>query len=120
MARSASATWGTTSFITKELTVLCPDTTEEERLIGTAKPDAWNDVKIYYKKSQGSDGQLRVYLNGIKVFERANQKNMIGRRSDGSGGYVKFGMYTEIRDERVISFRRRQYVQRASSQPICE
>ena len=61
-------------------------------------------MKIYYKKSQGSDGQLRVYLNGIKVFERANQKNMIGRRSDGSGGYVKFGMYTEIRDERVIYF----------------
>ena len=83
---------------------LWPDDTEEERLIGMAKPDAWNDVKIYYKKSQGSDGQLRVYLNGIKVFERANQKNMIGRRSDGSGGYVKFGMYTEIRDERVIYF----------------
>jgi hypothetical protein len=83
---------------------LWPDDTEEDRLVGTAKPDAWNDVKIYYKKSQGADGQLRVYLNGVKVFERANQKNMIGRRSDGSGGYVKFGMYTEIRDERVIYF----------------
>ena len=76
----------------------------EGTYIGQAKPDAWNDIKIYYKKSQGSDGQLRVYLNGEKVFERANQKNMIGRRSDGSGGYVKFGMYTEIRSERVIYY----------------
>ena len=29
---------------------------------------------------------------------------MFGRRSDGSGGYLKFGMYTEIRSERVIYF----------------
>ena len=69
------------------------------RTSGQATPDAWNDVKLYYKKSLGSDGQFRVYLNGVKVFERANQKNMIGRRDDGSGGYVKFGMYTEISSE---------------------
>ena len=71
--------------------------------IGTAKPDAWNDVKIYYKKSLSSDGRIRIYLNGAKVFEHEG-KNMFGRRSDGSGGYLKFGMYTEIRSERVIYF----------------
>ena len=83
-----------------------PHESDEGTFIGTAKPDAWNDVKIYYKKSLGADGQLRVYLNGAEdpAFERANQKNMIGRRNDGSGGYVKFGMYTEIRNERVIYF----------------
>lgn len=71
--------------------------------LGTAKKNAWNDVKIYYKKSLSSDGVIRIYLNGVKVFEHSG-KNMLGRRSDGSGGYVKFGMYTEIRDERVIYF----------------
>ena len=71
--------------------------------IGTAKPDAWNDVKIYYKKSLSSDGRIRIYLNGAKVFEHEG-KNMFDRRSDGSGGYLKFGMYTEIRSERVIYF----------------
>ena len=81
-----------------------PDATDDGTYIGQATPDAWNDVKLYYKKSLGSDGQFRVYLNGVKVFERANQKNMIGRRDDGSGGYVKFGMYTEIRSERVVYF----------------
>jgi len=71
--------------------------------LGTAKKNAWTDVKIYYKKSLSSDGVIRIYLNGIKVFEHFGV-NMLGRRSDNSGGYVKFGMYTEIRDERVIYF----------------
>ena len=44
-----------------------PDATDDGTYIGQATPDAWNDVKIYYKKSLGSDGQFRFYLNGVKV-----------------------------------------------------
>lgn len=66
--------------------------------IAVAKKDAWNDVKIYEYKSNSSEGQSRVYLNGVKVFEH-NGSNI---DYDSGMGYVKFGMYTEIRDEKVI------------------
>ena len=75
---------------------------DEGREIATIQPDQWNDVKIYYRKATGSDGIVRVYLNGEQVFQEFG-RNMLGVRSSG-GGYVKFGMYTEIRDERVIYF----------------
>ena len=76
--------------------------TDDGAPLGVARRNAWNDVKIYYKKSLGSDGRLRVYLNGARVFEHE------GATLHGTGsysrGYVKFGLYTEIRDERVIYF----------------
>eukprot|EP00931_Biecheleriopsis_adriatica_P042588 TRINITY_DN24278_c0_g1_i3.p1 TRINITY_DN24278_c0_g1~~TRINITY_DN24278_c0_g1_i3.p1 ORF type:complete len:953 (+),score=129.01 TRINITY_DN24278_c0_g1_i3:86-2944(+) len=75
-------------------------TSNEGVEIGIAKKDAWNDLKIYYKKSTGSDGRLRVYLNTKKVFEHAGRT----LTSTKDGGYIKFGMYTEIRDQRVIYF----------------
>ena len=42
--------------------------TDDGAPLGVAEKDAWNDVKIYYKKSLGSDGRLRIYLNGERVF----------------------------------------------------
>ena len=70
--------------------------------VGTARKDAWNDLKIYYKKSFGSDGRLRVYLNGANVFDHAGAT--LPDQSHDKVIYVKFGMYTGIRDERVIYF----------------
>ena len=37
--------------------------------MGSAIPDAWNDLKIYTKHSQGSDGVFRVWLNNEKVVD---------------------------------------------------
>ena len=76
--------------------------TDDGAPLGTARRNAWNDVKIYYRKSLSSDGQVRVYLNGEKVFEH-HGATLHGRGSY-SRGYVKFGMYTEIRDVKVIYF----------------
>ena len=45
--------------------------TDDGAPLGVAKKDAWNDIKIYYKKSLGSDGRLRIYLNGEQVFNHA-------------------------------------------------
>jgi len=43
--------------------------TDDGAPLGVAEKDAWNDLKIYYKKSLGSDGRLRIYLNGERVFD---------------------------------------------------
>ena len=71
--------------------------------LGKARRNAWNDIKIYCKHSTGSDGRVRVYLNGEKKFEH------YGATLHGLGnsrGYLKFGMYTEIRcaDERRSNY----------------
>ena len=65
--------------------------------IGYAVPDAWNDIKVYFKKSLGSDGVVTVWLNGQLVFEHYG----VNLLRD-TGGYVKFGMYTGVFDYRVI------------------
>lgn len=65
--------------------------------MGYAIPDAWNDVKIYAKHSQGSDGVFKVWLNSEKVIDYSGAT--MYRDAE---GYLKFGMYTQIHDERVI------------------
>ena len=69
-----------------------------ETLIGTIVPDKWNDLKYYVKNSTGSDGALKIWLNGELVYSY----NGVTLYKSGQGGYVKFGMYTEFRDERVL------------------
>ena len=69
-----------------------------ETLIGTFVPDQWNDLKYYVKNSTGSDGALKVWLNGELVYSY----NGVTLYKSGQDGYVKFGMYTEFRDERVL------------------
>ena len=69
-----------------------------ETLIGTFVPDKWNDLKYYVKNSTGSDGALKIWLNGELVYSY----NGVTLYKSGQGGYVKFGMYTEFRDERVL------------------
>ena len=65
--------------------------------MGYAIPDAWNDLKIFMKHSQGSDGIFQVWLNNEKVIDYSGAT--MNRSSE---GYLKFGMYTEIYDERII------------------
>lgn len=69
--------------------------------IGTAVPDAWNDLKFYIKHSHlDAEGVIKVWLNGELVFERSGKTVY----SSSTQGYMKFGMYTEIRDERKLYY----------------
>ena len=72
-------------------------TGSEGDLIGYAKPDEWNDIKYYVKHSTGNDGALKIWLNGDLVFNHSGAT--LYKTGD---GYIKFGMYTEIRDERIM------------------
>ena len=68
--------------------------------LGIVEKDAWHDVKIYTKMKLDQTGAVRVYLNGDLKFSW-NGRTLISD-GGGDGGYVKFGMYTEIRDEKVV------------------
>ena len=70
------------------------------KFIGFAKPQAWNDVKFFYKKSMSKDGFVFVWLNGRLVFEHHGPTLLKSTQR----GYTKFGQYTEIRDERVVYY----------------
>lgn len=72
------------------------------QLIAAAKPDAWNDLKYYIKYSRGSDGHITIWLNGEEIYDYSGRTLADG--SDNDTGYFKFGMYTEIHDERTILF----------------
>eukprot|EP00746_Dinoflagellata_sp_MGD_P166519 gnl/MRDRNA2_/MRDRNA2_96456_c0_seq1.p1 gnl/MRDRNA2_/MRDRNA2_96456_c0~~gnl/MRDRNA2_/MRDRNA2_96456_c0_seq1.p1 ORF type:complete len:826 (+),score=131.00 gnl/MRDRNA2_/MRDRNA2_96456_c0_seq1:125-2602(+) len=72
----------------------------EGKFIGYAVPQAWNDVKAFFKFSMGRDGIAKVWLNGKLVFDHRG-RTLLKRTPR---GYVKFGMYTEIRDMRTLYF----------------
>lgn len=80
------------------LTVRSVEHDVSETLIGSFVPDQWNDLKYYVKNSTGSDGVLKIWLNGELVY---SYSGVTLYKSD-EDGYVKFGMYTEFRDERVL------------------
>ena len=69
----------------------------EYQEMGVALPDQWNDLKIYTKHTQDEDGIFQVWLNGEQVVNYSGPT--MYRDAE---GYLKFGMYTEIHDERVI------------------
>ena len=68
--------------------------------IATAEPDTWNDFKFQIKHSTGSDGFIKVWLNGELIFENSGPTLY----STSAGGYMKFGMYTQITDERTLYY----------------
>ena len=70
--------------------------------ITTVKPDQWNHLKYYIKHSNDSDGKIIIWFNGEKVFEHDGRTLYY----NGKDGYFKFGMYTEMRDERILLFDR--------------
>eukprot|EP00929_Paragymnodinium_shiwhaense_P049616 TRINITY_DN25016_c0_g1_i4.p1 TRINITY_DN25016_c0_g1~~TRINITY_DN25016_c0_g1_i4.p1 ORF type:complete len:606 (-),score=83.19 TRINITY_DN25016_c0_g1_i4:711-2528(-) len=70
------------------------------KFIGYAKRNAWNDIKVFYKKSIKNDGRVKVWLDGKLVFEH-NGPNLLKTTER---GYTKFGQYTEIHDERIVYY----------------
>jgi len=75
------------------------DTVHGGRFLGVAKKRAWNQIKIFFKKSRGRDGFAKVWFNGDFVFEHYGATLLNRGR-----GYTKFGMYTNIMGERIIYF----------------
>ena len=78
----------------------------EECEIAQLQPDTWHDVNVHLNPSCTADGFMDVYIDGTLVWEYdgATLKNC-GELDDSPEEYdsfLKFGMYTEIRNERVI------------------
>ena len=69
------------------------------KTLGKIKPNHWTDIRVYFKKSLGDDGVVKIWINGDLKLEQYG-KNMLSNRD----GYTKFGMYTEIYGERNIQF----------------
>jgi hypothetical protein len=65
--------------------------------IGTAVPDQWNDIKYYLKHSENGDGIFKIWLNGEEIYSYTG-----ATMYKSADGYIKFGMYTEFYDERVL------------------
>ncbi|MDG1848926.1 MAG: heparin lyase I family protein [Flavobacteriales bacterium] len=68
--------------------------------IATAVPDTWNDLKIHVNHTSGSDGFIKIWLNGELIFENEGPTLY----SSTTRGYMKFGVYTQIRDERIFYY----------------
>ena len=66
--------------------------------VAVAEYDTWNDLKLYMKHSEGAGGLFKVWLNGSLIYD---YQGATMYKQD-QGGYLKFGMYTQIHDERAI------------------
>ena len=64
--------------------------------VATLKPDQWHDIKIHSKQSKGNDGEVNIWINNQLAWEYDGPTMYY---SD-DAGYISFGMYTEIRDDR--------------------
>lgn len=79
----------------------------EECLIATLSPDTWHDLKVHFKPADDGEGFLKVWVDGVLGWSyegttlRVTQEEYDPNVTD---SFLKFGMYTEIRDERVIYF----------------
>lgn len=69
--------------------------------LGVANRKAWNEVKVFFKKSVSSDGFVKVWLNKQLVWEYEGK--IITKMGDGRSN-TKFGMYTNIMGERTLYF----------------
>ena len=66
--------------------------------IATLAPDRWFDIKIHSKQSKGEDGEVNLWIDNQLVWEYDGPTMYY---SD-DAGYISFGMYTEIRDDRTF------------------
>ena len=64
--------------------------------IATLKPDQWHDIKIHSKQSKGNDGEVNIWIDNQLAWSYDGPTMYY---SD-DAGYISFGMYTEIRDDR--------------------
>jgi hypothetical protein len=68
--------------------------------IATVDPDQWNDIKYYIKHSAGNDGVLKIWLDGVEIYNYSGPT--LNPDQPDKGGYIKFGLYADIQDERII------------------
>ena len=66
-------------------------------VFANAVPDQWNDLKYFIHFSDSTDGEIKIWFNGQLAWQYtgANMYTDID-------GFFKFGMYTNIQDERII------------------
>ena len=64
--------------------------------VATLKPDQWHDIKIHSKQSKGNDGEVNIWIDNQLAWEYDGPTMYY---SD-DAGYISFGMYTEIREDR--------------------
>ncbi|MFA0439689.1 heparin lyase I family protein [Vibrio sp. 10N.286.49.B1] len=67
--------------------------------LGKAPQDQWTDIRVYFKKSLGDNGHVTIWVNGERKLDRAGKTLLVG-----NDGYMKFGMYTEIRSPKTLYF----------------
>ncbi|MEK9801519.1 MAG: heparin lyase I family protein, partial [Alphaproteobacteria bacterium] len=68
--------------------------------VATLQPDHWHDLRVHLKPGDKKSGFLNIYLDGEQIFEYEGKT--LKKSPDDS--FLKIGMYTQIRDERVIYF----------------
>ena len=79
----------------------------EECLIATLSPDTWHDLKVHFKPADNGEGFLKVWVDGELGWSYEGTTLRVTREEydpNVTDSFLKFGMYTEIRDERVIYF----------------
>ena len=72
--------------------------------IATLNPDSWHKLNVYLKPAFNGNGLMNIYLDGQLIYEYAgtNLRNESAYDPNEHDTFLKLGMYTEIRDERVI------------------
>ena len=79
-------------------------TKSEACQIATMLPNNWHKLNIHMKPEFNGEGFMDVYLDGKTIYSYSgtNLKNESSYDPDKHDSFIKIGMYTEIRDERVI------------------
>ena len=82
------------------------DTSVEQAIkksgIATLAPDTWNDIRVYFNRSHTNSGQVTIWVNDKKVYDRvgpsAIKENQFAR--------FKTGMYFgyEVRQEVMVAY----------------
>lgn len=83
-----------------KITVISIPNSIDHQQIATADPNKWNHLKYYIKNSTENDGAIKIWFNGNLVYTYQG----VTMYTPDKDGYVKFGMYTEMRDERTLLF----------------
>jgi len=83
-----------------------PNTKHNSYKIATLTPDSWHKLNVHIKPAFDGGGFLNIYLDGQLIYEYSgtNLKEKSTYDPDKHDSFIKLGMYTEIRDERVIYF----------------
>ena len=79
----------------------------EECLIAQLSPDTWHDLKVRFKPADEGEGFMYVYVDGALAYSYSGTTLRETRDTydpNVTDSFLKFGMYTEIRNKRVIYF----------------